>query len=138
MNYQSLRPRPVLAACAILAIIATATHAQEKKPSVDVSGLWVASVVTDQGSGHPTFDFKQDGQKLSGTYKGMFGRSTLEGTLEGSVITFSFKTWSPLNPLSKLLISYRGSIDSATMEMKGTVDFGGQGTGTWTARRQKQ
>jgi hypothetical protein len=126
-----------IAGAALLLVGGARLGAQDRTPAADVSGVWQAAVVTDQGSGNPTFDLEQDGGTLSGTYRGLFGRSTVEGKLEGQEITITFKTWSPLNPLSKLLITYRGSVDPASMTMKGTVDFGGQGTGTWTAKRPK-
>ena len=120
-----------------LVITAAAAAAQQKPPAIDINGRWEAAVVTDQGSGNPTFEFKQDGSTITGTYRGLFGRSTLQGKLDGRSLKFSFTTWSPLSPLSKLNITYMGQVDPATMTMKGTVDFDGQGTGTWTAKRPK-
>jgi hypothetical protein len=131
------RTKALLAGLALIMTMGVAGEGQEKPPALNISGVWDAAVVTDQGSGNPTFDFKQNGTKVTGTYKGLFGRSTLEGKLEGQDLKFSFKAWSPLSPLSKLNITYTGVIDPATMAMKGKVDFDGQGTGTWTAKRHK-
>ena len=54
--------------------------------AIDVSGNWVFAVETGAGSGQPTFTFKQDGEKLTGTYSGAFGKANLTGTLKGGEI----------------------------------------------------
>ena len=59
--------------------------------AVDISGKWQFTVDTDAGSGSPTFVFKQDGEKLSGTYSGLFGTAQLTGTVKGDAIEFSFE-----------------------------------------------
>src|SRR5262249_3632691 len=46
---------------------------------VDVSGAWSVTVETEAGSGNPSFTFKQEGEKLSGKYKGAFGEADLTG-----------------------------------------------------------
>ncbi|MDQ3013788.1 MAG: hypothetical protein M3X11_24175, partial [Acidobacteriota bacterium] len=58
---------------------------------INVTGSWDVEVQTDQGSGNPAFTFKQDGEKLTGSYKGALGESTLAGTVKGDKIEFSFK-----------------------------------------------
>jgi hypothetical protein len=47
--------------------------------AADISGAWEFNVETAQGSGSPSFEFKQDGEKLAGTYSGMFGKAPLSG-----------------------------------------------------------
>lgn len=42
--------------------------------AADISGTWEFNVETSQGSGSPSFEFKQNGEKLTGTYSGMFGK----------------------------------------------------------------
>src|SRR2546421_2658180 len=49
-------------------------------PGADISGAWEFVVETAQGSGSPSFEFKQDGEKLTGTYSGIFGRAPISGT----------------------------------------------------------
>jgi hypothetical protein len=67
---------------------ATSTGTGDK---IDVSGTWVFQVETSAGSGSPTFTFTQQGEKLSGQYKGVFGEAPLTGTVQSNTITFSFK-----------------------------------------------
>ena len=57
----------------------------------DVSGTWNFDVQLDAGSGTPTFTFKQDGEKITGTYKGQLGEAPLTGSVKGNAIKFTFK-----------------------------------------------
>lgn len=106
--------------------------AQERSTSAsaDISGAWVFTVETDQGSGSPTFTFKQEGEKLTGTYKGLFGEAPLEGTVKGKEVKFSFKVDAQG---VEAVISYSGAIEGSSM--KGTAKLGDLGSGTWTAKR---
>jgi hypothetical protein len=97
----------------------------------NISGNWAFEVQTDQGSGSPSFTFKQDGEKLTGTYKGAFGEGPVDGTVKGNAINFNVK----VNAQGQdVVISYTGTIESGGM--KGTVKLGDLGTGTWTGKRQ--
>jgi hypothetical protein len=100
--------------------------------ATDISGKWTFQVDTDAGSGSPTFVFKQTGEKLTGTYSGLFGTAELTGTVKGDDIEFSFEAGTPDQ---KAKIVYKGKIESAS-KMKGTADLGGMGSGTWTGTKQ--
>src|SRR5215470_9849683 len=85
----------------------------------NVSGNWAFEVQTDQGSGSPSFTFKQDGEKLTGTYKGAFGEGPVDGTVKGNAISFSVK----VNAQGQdLVVVYTGTIENGAM--KGTVKLG--------------
>jgi len=99
--------------------------------AADVSGLWTFAVESPAGSGQPTFTFKQDGQKLTGRYKGRLGEADLTGKVEGDKISFEFKASAGGQELT---VRYSGTIESPTT-MKGTVEFGDFGSGTWTAKK---
>jgi hypothetical protein len=43
--------------------------------AADVSGNWDFSVDCDAGSSSPSFTFRQDGEKLTGTYSGALGEA---------------------------------------------------------------
>src|SRR5215813_2395140 len=92
----------------------------------DVTGKWTFEVTTDAGSGSPTFVFKQTGEKLAGTYTGLFGSAELTGTVKGDDIEFSFEAGTA---------DQKAKIVSAT-KMKGTADLGGMGSGTWSGAKQ--
>lgn len=98
----------------------------------DITGKWIFQVDTDAGSGSPTFVFKQAGEKLTGTYSGLFGSAELTGTVKGDDIEFSFEAEAEGQ---KAKIVYKGKIESAS-KMKGSADLGGLGSATWTGTKQ--
>jgi hypothetical protein len=95
----------------------------------DISGKWEFTVQLDAGSGSPTFEFKQSGEKLTGTYNGLFGSAALTGTVKGDAIEFSFEA---AMQDQKGKVTYKGTIANGT-QMKGEVDYAGLSKGTWTA-----
>ena len=98
----------------------------------DVSGAWAFQVETPAGSGSPTFTFKQDGEKLTGQYKGAFGEAPLTGSVKGNKIDFTLKVKVQEQDAT---INYAGTVEKDGT-MKGTVNLGDIGSGTWTAKRQ--
>jgi len=95
--------------------------------SVNVTGKWECTVETPGRSGSPKFDFKQDGEKLSGTFEGLVGKANLTGTVKDNKIEFKF-TVSRVGE-----ISYSGEVlDNGTM--KGKVKYGDV-DGTFTGKR---
>ena len=111
---------------------ASAPSSAPQAGSANISGEWSVAVETSGGSGNPTFTFKQDGETLTGTYKGQFGESPLTGTVKGADIKFTIK----INAQGQdLTIEYAGKIESKD-SMKGTVKLGELGEGTWTAKRK--
>lgn len=97
--------------------------------AADVTGTWNFTVETSAGSGNPTFTFRQEGEKLTGTYTGMLGKAELSGTVKGDNIEFQFEV---SYEGQKFTIRYSGVIESAT-RMKGTARFAEMGEGSWTA-----
>jgi hypothetical protein len=119
-----------------LVLIAARTMSAADKPAaaqpvLDVSGTWDLTVQTDAGSGNPVFTFKQEGEKLTGTYKGVFGEASVTGSLKGSEIKFSFKA---SGQGQEMTISYEGTAEAAAM--KGKVSLGELGQGTFTGKKQ--
>ncbi len=98
----------------------------------DVSGNWEFNVDTAAGSGSPSFVFTQNGEKLTGTYSGLFGKAEVTGTVKADQIDFSFKfDYSGQSGVAH----YTGTIES-DKKMKGKVEIGDLGEGTWTATKQ--
>src|SRR5215510_7875808 len=93
----------------------------------DVSGAWAFQVETPAGSGTPSFTFKQDGEKLTGQYKGAFGEAPLTGTVKGNKIDFTIKVQAQGQEAT---INYTGTVEKDGT-MKGTVNLGDIGSGTW-------
>jgi hypothetical protein len=97
---------------------------------INVTGQWDATVETGQGSGNPSFMLKQEGEKLTGRYKGLLGESDLTGTVKGSQIEFSFKVSGQVEGT----VTYSGTTDGKTM--KGKVNLAGLGEGTFTGTKK--
>ena len=83
-------------------------------------------------SGSPTFRFKQDGEKLTGQYKGAFGEAPLTGTVQGNKVDFVIKIEAQGQQMT---ITYTGTVEKDG-GMKGTAELGEVGSATWTAKRQ--
>lgn len=117
-------------ASAAAASSAPATAAPSSGEKIDVTGAWNFTVETDAGSGNPSFTFKQDGEKLTGRYKGAFGEADLTGTVKGDKIEFSIKVTGQLEGV----VTYTGATDGKTI--KGKVSLAGVGEGTFTGKKQ--
>jgi hypothetical protein len=100
--------------------------------AADVTGTWSFTVESPAGTGNPTFVFKQDGEKLTGTYTGMLGKADVTGTVKGDKIEFEFQA---SYEGQKFAVRYSGTIASPT-QMKGTVQLADLGEGTWTATKK--
>jgi hypothetical protein len=96
-----------------------------------VAGDWNLTLETPNGPRTPTATFKQDGDNLTGTYKGAFGESPLQGTIKGNEIKF---TVAVNTPNGSLAVEYSGTVDGDSM--KGTVKFGQMGEGTFTGKKK--
>jgi hypothetical protein len=97
--------------------------------AADISGSWAFTVETAQGGGTAIFEFKQDGEKLTGTYSGRFGKAPVAGTVKGDKVEFTFEV-----PNLDGEVRYKGKLDSPTT-MKGEVEYG-DADGTFTAKKK--
>ena len=97
---------------------------------IDVTGAWSVTVETEAGSGNPGFTFKQEGEKLTGRYKGLLGEFDVTGTVKGDKVEFSFKATGQVEGV----VNYAGTTDGKTM--KGKVSLAGLGEGTFTGKKQ--
>jgi hypothetical protein len=114
-----------------IALLAAPVHAQEKK--ADLTGKWLFSVQTDAGTGTPTVTLKQSGDSLSGHYSSaQLGEADLKGTIKDQ--KFSFRINVDAGG-TQLVVTYSGQTDGDN-GLKGSVDLGGVGSGTFTAKRQ--
>jgi hypothetical protein len=99
--------------------------------SVDLTGTWALQITTPNGPGAPTAAVKQEGEKLTGRYKGMFGESPLTGQVKDKA--FSFQTTFTIEG-NAVTITYTGTVDQNGMS--GKVQFGDYGEGTFTGKKQ--
>lgn len=121
----SLR-RMLLAASAAAVLLATSAMAAD----ANVTGEWDMTVESPAGVGTPHFSLKQDGNKVTGTYKGMLGETAVTGTVKGNEIALSFDANAQGMDLH---VSYSGTVEGASM--KGTVKLGDLGEGTFTGKK---
>src|SRR5215472_868400 len=96
-----------------------------------VAGEWNLTVESPNVTGTPTANFKQDGENLTGTFKGRLGEAPLQGTIKGNAIKF---TVSMTSPNGDIQAEYSGTVDGDSM--KGTVKFGDIGHGSFTGKRK--
>ena len=102
--------------------------------AADISGTWIFSVDLDSGGhGDPTFAFKQEGEKLTGTYNGPLGEYKVAGTVTGAKAVFGFD-FTVDGQTGKA--TYTGTIESPT-KMTGTVEFSNGQRGKWTATKKE-
>ena len=86
----------------------------------DVTGKWVGSVETPNGTLELTYDFKADGETLTGTVASAMGSLPLnKGKVAGSVLTYEVA-------LENGVITHEATINEAGTEItvKATGDWG--------------
>ncbi len=120
----------IMFAAMLLALFVVVVPTAGAAETANVNGEWNLTVETPNGTGTPKVIFKQDGEALSGTYKGRFGETSLKGTIKGNDIKFTV-TISPQG--QDLVIEYTGKVDGDTM--KGTAKFGEMGEGNFTGKK---
>jgi hypothetical protein len=118
--------RNLLLTAAALAALASPSFAGD----VDVTGKWTMAVETQAGSGTPTFDLKQDGETVTGHYKGQLGEAPVTGTVKGNEVTLTYKVNAQGLDLT---VTYTGTVEGDTM--KGNVSLGELGEGTFTGKK---
>jgi len=97
----------------------------------NVTGDWDVTVVSPQGTNTTPVTFKQEGDKVSGVFKGAQGSLPFEGgTVTGSELKFTFTITTQGMQLPITLV---GTIEGETIA--GKADFGGFAEGDWTAKR---
>lgn len=104
--------------------------------AADVNGKWVAQVPGRQGqTREQTFNFKVDGDKLTGTVSGMQGETSIsDGKINGDEISFS-QTFNMQGNSVKLL--YKGKVSGDEIKFTRTREGSDQPGREFTAKRAK-
>ena len=102
-------------------------------PSADIAGTWETSFDSQVGKQTYTYDFKLDGETLTGHAKSNLGEGDIKGTVDGDKVTF---VESLDYQGQNLDITYTGQIVSAD-EIRFKRDVGGQGGEEFIATRKK-
>jgi hypothetical protein len=105
--------------------IATAQAAPPEPPLVNVQGNWaIYSKDWDGRTATKSVQIKQNGNQLTGHFKGPNQSGGIEGTVNGRHIVFRTKT--------RNVLTFRGMVDGNTMQ--GTWGIHGR-PGEWSATR---
>lgn len=108
--------------------------AQGDTTRVDVTGNWSFTVVYEGGQGSPTVRLTQRGDSLTGRYISQtFGELDFKGTIKGRNFEFYVTTQAGGDPFT---MTFTGTVEGAN-NLKGSVDLGGNGSGSFTAVRQR-
>ena len=112
--------------------------AQTRAAAFDLTGTWKCEVTFDDGrKGTPTFTFKQEGEKLSGNYKGGLGEAPVTGIVKGDEVTFAFKAKvTGMGDEQEITVTFNGKI-AADGSLQGSVKATAlMPPGKWLARKQ--
>jgi hypothetical protein len=102
---------------------------------IDVAGKWTMAMVTSMFNANVALEFKQDAEKITGTYTGRYGQSPLQGTLKKNAIEFVV-TIDAEGTQTRMTFWGEVSADGQAIA-KGTAEIEGLGDVTWTAGRVK-
>jgi len=114
-----------------LLLFSAALLPADEPAAANATGVWHLKVETAQGSGTPVFTLKQEGETITGQYRGALGEAPVKGTLKGHELKMSFTVSGNGQSLT---VEYAGTIDGD--KMKGTARFGEFGEGPFTGERQ--
>ena len=103
-------------------------------PATTVTGKWTMTLEMTMGTATPTLDLVQQGEKITGTYEGRYGKSQLTGTIKKNVIEFSF-TMSAEG--TDTLMAFKGQVAADFKSMHGAAELGGMGEAAWSAVPKK-
>jgi len=101
---------------------------------VSIAGKWQTSLEMEVGTASIVLVFKQDGEKISGTYTGRYGEYPLVGKVAGRKIDFVVTI---VAEGTETKMYFEGDITDTPqgLLLKGVADLGGMGEAGWTARR---
>jgi hypothetical protein len=99
--------------------------------AADVAGTWKMAVETPAGTGEPSFILKQEGETVTGTYKGPLGEAPVTGTIKGNELTLDYEISASGMELE---VKYIGTLDGNSVS--GKVSLGAMGDGTFKGTKQ--
>lgn len=106
---------------------------EEKKPEVEIAGVWELAVTTPTGKVSGTIELKQDGAKLTGTIKSIFGTWELSsGSVAGKEVAFAFPFTLGKETFD---VEFKGEVKEG--EIAGTVKAPVVAESQFTAKRPK-
>lgn len=98
--------------------------------AVDLSGEWVFTVQSPNGTGTRQATLVQEGDSITGTISSSRATGDVIGAVEGNTVTLTALLMMATGPFE---VVYKAEYTDAAMA--GTVDFGDYGFGTFEGRR---
>ena len=123
---------------AALVLAGAATSFAQKAPdagAVNLTGKWQMQLEMSVGTSTPVLVFKQDAEKLTGTYTGRYGEYPLVGKVDGRKLDFVVTINAEG---TETRMSFTGELTTAGDVVKGNAELGGMGDATWLAKREKK
>ena len=121
------------AAAASAAPAAAAAAATPAAAGAGLTGKWDLVIKTQMGDLPASAEFTDAAGKITGTLMGPQGAINIAGTFDGNVLKLEFTAQTPNGDIP---IKMTGDVSGDAIE--GKADFGGMGTGEWSAKRAKQ
>lgn len=104
----------------LVSILAALLLAAMAASAADASGTWAMSLEAPQGPLDATLILKQDGENVTGTYKGPRNEAPAKGTLKGNELSLTVSIAAGGQSLTLVITA------KVAGEIEGTLDFGGQ------------
>ena len=124
-----------IAATAVMLLGSASVASAQDTTRVDLTGTWAFTVTYEGGQGSPTVRLTKKGDSLTGLYISQaFGELDIKGTVKGREFSFGFTTSAGGDPFS---MTFNGTAES-NEALKGSLDMGTMGSGSFTARRSRQ
>lgn len=109
--------------------------AQTPSKTAAIAGKWTVSLETESFTATSALEFKQDGEKLTGTYTSTrYGATPLQGTIKDRAIEFTFKLNADGTDVA---MAFKGEVAADGQTMKGRASIAEMGDATWTAKKEK-
>lgn len=112
----------------------TPTPTPTPTPATSIVGKWAMTLETDAFTATPALEFAQQGEKLTGTYEGRYGKFPFTAILKGKALEFTFMMTAEGTDVE---MAFKGEVAADFQSIKGTAELGGMGAATWTAKRAK-
>lgn len=122
-------------AALVVAGAAVTALAQKAPETINLSGKWQMTLEMEVGTASPVLVFKQDAEKLTGTYTGRYGEYPLVGKVDGRKLEFVVTINAEG---TETRMSFTGELAAAGDIIKGNAELGGMGAATWLAKRDKK
>ena len=107
-------------------------QAQSKPAAPSLTGKWTMAIEIQGTTATPSLELVQDGEKITGTYAGRYGKFQVAGTLKGRALVFTF-TMNAEG--TDVLMTFKGEVAADFQSMKGDADMAGAGEAAWSAKR---